>query len=255
MRTVRYGPDEGQAGDLWLPTRARPDVVCLLHGGFWRMPHGRDQFHAVAEDLARRGFAVWNLEYRRIGAAGAGWPGSFDDVVAAIEHLARLAAEGVDLDLTRVVVAGHSAGGQLALWAAGRQCADRKQGIARPVPIAAVVGLAPVADLVRAHALGLGGGAVAELLGGTPAQQLARYQAASPHLMLPMIIPQLLIHGRHDDAVPIEMSRNYASAARAAGDPVESVELPDGGHMDFLDPASSAHAALCEWLVRMQERI
>jgi acetyl esterase/lipase len=89
MKTERYGPLESQEGDLYLPARTRPPVVCLLHGGFWRMPHGRDQLHAVAEDLARRGFAVWNLEYRRLGTPSGGWPGTFDDVVVGIEHLSR----------------------------------------------------------------------------------------------------------------------------------------------------------------------
>ncbi|MCM2316459.1 MAG: alpha/beta hydrolase, partial [Thermoanaerobaculia bacterium] len=154
MRTERYGPHDGQEGDLHIPSRSRPPVVCLLHGGFWRMPYGRSQFDAVAHDLARRGFAVWNLEYRRLGAPTAGWPGTFDDVLAGIEHLARFAEEGVDLDLDRVAVIGHSAGGHLALWAAARQRADEGSGIARRVRISAVAGLAPVADLVDAHSLG-----------------------------------------------------------------------------------------------------
>jgi acetyl esterase/lipase len=222
----------------------------VLHGGFWRLPFGRDQLHAVALDLARRGFAVWNLEYRRLGTPTAGWPGTFDDVTAGIEHLSRLAADGIELDLDRVAVVGHSAGGHLALWSAACQRADRKNGVARRVRIGAVVGQAPVADLVQAHALALGDGAVAELLGGTPAERPAQYQAASPHLMLPFDVPQLVIHGGKDDAVPLEVARSYTRAARAAGDQIELLELPDAGHMDFLDPMSDAHAALCHWLAR-----
>jgi len=251
VRTERYGPLEDQAGDLYLPAGSRPAVICLLHGGFWRMPHGRDQMTAIAHDLARRGLAVWNLEYRRLGSATGGWPGTFEDAIAGIGHLARLVAVGVDLDLERVTVVGHSAGGHLALWSAGRQRREPERGAAEPVRISAAVGLAPVADLVRGYDLGLGGGAVAELLGGTPAGQAARYQAASPRAMLPLGVPQLLIHGTADDVVPVELSRSYTRAARSAGDQVELLELPGAGHMEYLDPASPAHAALCDWLTRM----
>jgi acetyl esterase/lipase len=119
--------------------------VCLLHGGFWRMPYGRDEMDAIARDLAARGFAVWNLEYRRVGAPGGGWPGTLDDVGAGIDHLATLVGEGVNLDLERVAVVGHSAGGQLALWSASR---------ASPrVRVAAAAGLAPVADLDRRRSI------------------------------------------------------------------------------------------------------
>ena len=109
MRTFQYGTDASQVGDLYLPSPPRPAVVCLLHGGFWRMPYSREEMTPIAEDLVRRGFAVWNLEYRRVGAPGGGWPGTFEDVVAGIDHLATLAAEGADLDLDRIQVAGHSA--------------------------------------------------------------------------------------------------------------------------------------------------
>ncbi len=129
MQTITYGACADQAGDLHLPQMRGDDprraaVVCLLHGGFWRMPHGRDQMNAVAGDLATRGFAVWNLGYRRVGAPGGGWPGTFDDVVAGIDHLATLAADGVAIDPERVIVVGHSAGGQLALWCAHRDATD-----------------------------------------------------------------------------------------------------------------------------------
>jgi acetyl esterase/lipase len=214
------------------------------------MPYGRDQMTPIAQDLARRGFAVWNLEYRRLGASTGGWPGTFDDAIAGIGHLASLVADGIDLDLDRVTVVGHSAGGHLALWSAARQRVGGKTGAAERVPIRAAVGLAPVADLVRAYELGLGGGAVAELLGGTPTDQAARYQSASPRAMLPLGVQQLVIHGTLDDVVPVEIARSYVQAARTAGDRVELLELSGTGHMDFLDPSSAAHAALCDWLAR-----
>lgn len=250
QRTERYGALEGQEGDLYLPSASRPPVVCLLHGGFWRMPYGRDEMAAVARDLAGEGFAVWNLEYRRLGATGGGWPATFDDVVAGIEHLAQLVDGGADLDLARLTVAGHSAGGQLALWAAARQVDDPRGHAPRRVRIAAVAGMAPVADLVRAHELGVGGSAVTELLGGAPAGLPARYRDASPRALLPLNVAQLILHGTADDVVPIEISHDYVEAAQAAGDDVEFLELAGTGHMEYLDPSSGAHRALREWLSR-----
>jgi acetyl esterase/lipase len=246
VRAIRYGPSVDQEADLHLPATRRAPVVCLLHGGFWRMPHGRDQMAAIADDLASRGLAVWNLEYRRLGTPQAGWPGTLDDVAAGLDHLARLSLDGVDLDLERVVVVGHSAGGHLALWVAGR-------GRARSVPTPrvrplATVGLAPIADLALAYELRVGGEVVAELLGGPPSQHPDRLRAASPVEMLPLGVRQLVLHGAADDVVPIDLSRRYARAAVAAGDAVELVALPAAGHMDYLDPESEAHATLCRWL-------
>ena len=206
------------------------------------MPYGRDPLQPIAEDLASRGYAAWNLEYRRLGSTGGGWPGTFDDVIAGIEHLTRIVAGGTELDLARVAVVGHSAGGHLALWSAARGGSVR---------IKAVVALAPVADLLRAEELGLGGRAVNELLGGTPAEHPERYQAASPRHMLPLGVPQLVIHGTVDSAVPIEIARSYVRAAQASGDRAELLELDDTGHMEFLEPGSAAHAALCDALVRL----
>jgi acetyl esterase/lipase len=244
MRTVAYGPAESQRGDLHLPMRAQAPVVCLLHGGFWRIPYGREQWTAVIADLVARGCAVWNLGYRRLGEPGGGWPGTLEDVDGGIQHLARLVADGADLDLSRVTVVGHSAGGQLALWAAARQRqADAAAAFGR-VRIAMAVGLAPVADLERAHVLRLGDGAVEALLGGTPARVPERLRAASPLAALPLGVPQLILHGVDDTAVPIALSRGYARAAEEAGDTIELIELPGLGHMEFLDPASAAQAAL-----------
>lgn len=240
MRTVAYGPDEAQVGDLYMPFRAHPPVVCLLHGGFWRMPYGREQMDALARDLVARGFAVWNLGYRRLGVPGGGWPGTCNDVAAGVDHLARLVATGTDLDLSRVAVAGHSAGGHLALWLAGRRGAI--------VPVQLAIGLAAISNLQRAHELALGKGAATELLGGAPADVPTHYAAASPRQRLPTGVRQVLIHGSDDEAVPVAMSRDYVAAARAAGEDATLVELPGVGHMDFLNPDSAAHAALCAQL-------
>lgn len=242
-RSIPYGPGEDQVGDLYLPAGASPPVVCLLHGGFWRRPHGRGQMDAIALDLAARGFAVWNLGYRCVGTPGGGWPGTLEDPTAGAQHLAAIMQEGVALDLDRVTLVGHSAGGHLALWTAAQG-----RGASGRVRVARVAGLAPVTDLLRAQALGLGKGAVTELLGLPPLGNASLYQQASPRARLPLGIPQLLIHGTADPAVPIEFSRDYAQAAREAGDPVELVELEGAGHMEFLDPASAAHGALCRWL-------
>lgn len=250
MRTIRYGPSDSQAGDLYVPGIPRPPVVCLLHGGFWRLPYGRGELAPIAEDLAARGFAVWNLEYRRIGEPGGGWPGTLQDVAAGVDHLATLVADGADLELGQVTVVGHSAGGQLALWLAAR---DRGLGHASApsrVRPDAVAGLAAVADLAGADSLDSGRGAVKALLGGTPRQHPERYAAASPIALLPLGVRQLIVHGTADDVLPVELARGYVRAARAAGDGVQLVELPGAGHMDYLDPGSAAHATLCRWLAQ-----
>lgn len=205
------------------------------------MPHDREQMTPIARDLAGRGFAVWNLEYRRLGAPGGGWPGTFDDVAGGVDHLAEIASGGIDLDLGRVFTVGHSAGGQLALWAAAPRANAR-------VRVAGACSQAGLCDLVQAHELRIGGGVVAKLLGGTPADVPDRYRSASPRARLPLGVPQLILHGAKDDLVPIRLSRDYAGAAIAAGDAVELEEFPAAGHFDFLDPASLAHAALLRWL-------
>ncbi|MGD1045640.1 MAG: alpha/beta hydrolase [Bacteroidota bacterium] len=245
--TYKYGSLTSQEGDLYLPQVSRPPVLCLLHGGFWRMPYGRDELTAMAKDLAARGYAVWNVEYRRLGAPGGGWPGTLHDVVSAIDHLATLVNDGIELDLNRVIVAGHSAGGHLALWVAARNKPANISSLVRVHPIAAA-GLAAITDLARLCKLNTGKGAVNEFLGGPPSQYPDRYAAASPIELLPLGVRQLIIHGAKDKELPINLSRSYAAAAQASGDCVEFVELPDEGHMDFLDPGSKVHTTFCEWL-------
>jgi acetyl esterase/lipase len=251
-RTMQYGPSESQVGDLYLPGTSRPPVVCLLHGGFWRTPYGREEFAAVARDLAARGYAVWNIEYRRVGEPGGGWPGTLSDAALAIDHLAALEHEGIDLDLDRVVVAGHSAGGHLALSVSARG-ANARFRTTRVHPVAAA-GLAAVTDLARAYELSAGNGAVNAFLEGAPSQFPERYATASPAQLLPLGIEQLIVHGAQDKALPLDFSRSYATAAQASGDCVVYAELADSGHMEFLSTESEAHATLVKWLERVCSR-
>jgi acetyl esterase/lipase len=166
-----YGPGADRFGELWRPAGDGPwPVVVLLHGGFWRAQRTLELMRPLAADLAGRGFAAWNLEYRRVGQPGGGWPGTCEDVAAGLDHLARLAGRE-PLDLDRLVVAGHSAGGHLALWSASR--AGLPAGAPGAGPLVAprlVVSLAGVCDLHAGAAGGIGEGAVAEFLGASPDQ-------------------------------------------------------------------------------------
>ncbi len=248
--TEKYGPEDFQEGDLYLPGTESPPVVCLLHGGFWQMPYDRSQLTAVSIDLVSRGFAVWNIEYRRLGAEGGGWPGTFNDVIAAVNHLESFVDSGISLNLERVIVAGHSAGGHLALWCAGQTDTVSETFTRLRIKPAAVVGLAPVADLVGAYEAREGDNPIAKLLGGTPAEVPDRYLIGSPMAMVPLGVRHLVIHGTADEALPIELTRNYARAAKNAGDEIDFIELADVGHMDYVDPSSKAHSLLCKWLAQ-----
>jgi acetyl esterase/lipase len=234
---VAYGDHPDQVANLHLPAADGPfAAVALIHGGFWRAGWDRTTLTPLARELASRGFAAWNVEYRRVGQAGGGWPGTFADVAAAIDHLAGLAA----VDDARVVTLGHSAGGHLALWVAGRAQAAAAPGGPPRVQPRGVVGLAAVSDLISGHEAGLGNGAVADLLGGTPADVPERYASSSPAALCPLGVPQLLVHGGLDESVPVAQSRTYAGRARAHGDDVELVELPDADHFDVIDPGHAA---------------
>lgn len=189
---------------------------------------------ALCEDLASAGLPAWNLEYRRLPEGG--WPETFEDVVAGIDALADL-----DVDASRVVTIGHSAGGHLALWAT------------RPdtrVAVTHAVSLAGVVDLREAARLRLSSAVVHDLLGGTPEAVPERYAAASPAELLPLGVPQLLVHGERDDTVPVSISRDYTERARAAGDDVELVVDSRTGHFEHLDPSAGVWSAVRDWLDR-----
>jgi acetyl esterase/lipase len=247
----RYGRHASQVADLHLPDGpdVPPPVAVVLHGGFWRARYGRELMDELCRDLAAHGWAAWNVEYRRVGLfAGGGWPDTFADVAAAIDHLARVLEP---LDLERVVAVGHSAGGQLALWAAARgRLPAGAPGAAPRVPVRAAVGQAAVSDLEEADRLSLGGGSVRRLLGGGGQRRAERYALASPAALLPIGVPQLLVHGGRDEEVPVSLSERYAQRARAAGDEVDLAVRPEDGHYEHLDPGSEAWRIAREWMER-----
>ena len=206
--------------------------MLFLHGGFWRQQYDRSHVGPIASALAAEGFPVVTPEYRRTGAPGGGWPGTLDDVAAGVRTVPALVAARTAVDPGRVVLAGHSAGGHLALWAAA-DLARTDQGVR------AVVALAPIADLGAAYHLDLDGGAVAALLGGGPDEFPDRYVRADPLGLVPLRTRLALVHGTRDAHVPVDFSRRFAAAARAAGDTVIG-EFPDVEHFSLIDPLTSA---------------
>lgn len=237
---LRYGQSKFHFGDLRLPTGAGPHpVVVGIHGGFWRARYDLTHFGHACAALTAAGIATWNIEYRRIGNIGGGWPNTLLDVARATDHL-RTLAKTYRLDLSRVATLGHSAGGHLALWVAAHRHLPTGNPLHTPNPLLlrAAVSLAGVVDLRRAWELRLSNNVVKQLIGGPPEKYPDRYAAASPIELLPIHIRQVLIHGDQDDTVPIEISRRYRDAARREGDNVNLVELPDAGHFELIDPRS-----------------
>lgn len=249
MIKFRYGRARSQAADLYRPAEPGPcAVVVLVHGGFWRAPYDRTLMEPLARDLAGRGFAVWNIGYRRLGERGGGWPGTFEDAAAAVDMLASVPAQH-ELDLDRVAAVGHAAGGHLALWLAARPgLPSVAPGSGPTLFLRAVVAQAGIADLRAGDADSLGAGACRDLLGGRAADVPDRYALASPRERLPLSVPQLLVHGDADRRVPISQSRTYAEAARAAGDPVELVEFKGMDHGEVVDPAHVSWKAVIDRL-------
>lgn len=235
---IQYGDGKYQFGDLRLPDADEPyPLVIAIHGGYWRSRYDLAYLGHACAALGRRGVATWNIEYRRVGRTGGGWPGTFADVALAADYTRELVSE-YPIDRTRVVAMGHSAGGHLACWLATRHNLPTESELYREYPLAlrGVVSLAGVLDLRRAWELRLSANATQELLRESPESEPARYAAASPIELLPAGIPQTLIHGDADDSVPIELSRRYAEAARERGDTVILSELPRTGHFEVVDP-------------------
>ncbi len=225
---VAYGGDENQFADLRMPKRKGPYALVInIHGGFWRAKYGLGYAGHMCAALTAKGIATANVEYRRVGNAGGGWPGTFEDARAAYQFLLQKAAQ-YQFDVRRVVVMGHSAGGQLAMCLAARETG-----------VQAVISLAGVVDLQRAYALHLSNDAVVEFLGGTPAEVGDHYREADP-MKLKIAARQVLVHGAVDDTVPPTFSRDYVSAKQTMKENVCLVEIAGAGHFEVVDPRARA---------------
>lgn len=231
--TVRYGDAPSQYIELWHPSGdgLRPAAV-LIHGGYWRDRYDLHLMDGLGAQLAEQGWLAANLEYRRVGADGGGWPMTFDDVRAGLAATADLP----EADNERLVCVGHSAGGHLALLAATSHS------------LAATVALAPVSDLHEASRRGLSDHAVHGLLGGPPQVHPDRYVATDPMRLLPLGVRTLVVHGTADMNVPIDLSDAYVEAARAAGDDVTYHRLEGVDHFDVIDASSEAWRGVVAWL-------
>lgn len=236
---IAYGAAQAQVVELFRPKGQGPfPVVVLIHGGcFLAEYEGLKQTSGLAADLAARGYAVWNVEYRRLGEAGAGYPGTFEDIATAVDRI-RTEAATHGLDPSRVVAVGHSAGGHLALWAASRAKLPRTSPLWRadPLPIEGVVSLGGIGDLYT-HA-GVFSGACGPTLGRVAPPRT--YGETSPAALLPTGVPVTMIHGEFDHVMPPDTGRAYAAQVRAAGDRAEAIEIEGAGHFDPVMPASEA---------------
>ncbi|MGL4305231.1 MAG: alpha/beta hydrolase family protein [Mycobacteriaceae bacterium] len=237
---LAYGEHSEQFGHLYLPEELDGNpvpVVMVVHGGFWSGQYRLNLSTSLAIALRQKGFAVWNIEYRRVDAGG-GWPHTVIDVKAAWLALSGLVAkcateQGVNLDLSAINVVGYSAGGQLALWLAGQEDLPM-----RPVHVVAQAG---ALDLVGAgqakHPL------LEAFIGTSYTDNPQLYHQLSPLHLLPLGLPTTVIHGELDEQVPVEVSRRYAIAAAAAGDACELIVIEGENHVDFLDPSTQCFAA------------
>ncbi len=232
--TVAYGDHPDQIADLRRPAGNGPArrLVIVVHGGFWRAEYDRRHTGPLAAALAALGHPVAQVEYRRTGQPGGGWPGTLSDVLTGVSELPRLAAGALpgEVSLDAPLLVGHSAGGHLALYVAA----------VAPDAVGGVLALAPVADLAEAYRLDLDSGAVSALLGGGPADVPDRYAACDPRSLVPIPARTVVVHGVLDEQVPVAMSRDFVAAGRAAGGDVRLVELPTCEHFALIDPASAA---------------
>jgi acetyl esterase/lipase len=226
---VRYGTDPNQFLEVRLPRAKGPHSVLLnIHGGFWRAKYDLAHTGHLCEALRGAGIATFNVEYRRVGNPGGGWPGTFEDIRSAYRVVQQEHSQ-FQLNLSRLVVMGHSAGGQLALCLAAHETSLHR-----------AISLAGVVDLRKAFALHLSHDAVAEFLGGKPDAVPEHYQEANPMEFSIRHARQWLVHGGDDDTVPPQFSRNYVMQKKKAGESAELLEIPHAGHFDLIDPASEA---------------
>ncbi|MFF2878120.1 alpha/beta hydrolase family protein [Gottfriedia sp. NPDC057991] len=248
---LTYGEDQWQYGELRIPDGPGPHpVVVVIHGGFWKSIFAVDLMDAVAEDLTKRGLATWNIEYRRVGNIGGAYPGTLNDVANATDFLVTI-AEQYSLDLTKVVAMGHSAGGQLAFWLAGRNRLQEDSILKTSsdpllpkgvVSLGGIIHLELMNNLINYKQQMVKNmkidNPVTDFVGGTPNEVPERYAEVSPVRLLPLNIPQILIHGDLDVNVPVKLSAIYKELAEKAGDQVKMITFPNVEHFEIIDPDS-----------------
>jgi len=248
-RRITYGSDPNQFFDLRLPTAkvsitAHP-IVINIHGGFWRARYDLSHAGHLCAALTRQGIATANVEYRRVGNHGGRWPGTFADICAAYAFIVQHAEEH-NIDPRKILIMGHSAGGQLALCLAARE--PRVHG---------VISLAGVVDLQRAYDLHLSDDAVVEFLGGSPSEVPKRYREADPMHLSIANAHQVLIHGSLDEEVPPDFSRDYVVAKNERSgekkENVQLVEIAGAGHYDLIDPRTAVWRWVEETVLRLLE--
>lgn len=245
---LAYGGDPLQFGELRLPDGEGPyPVVVVIHGGCWLAEYDLGYISGLADALTGAGVATWSIEYRRVGDEGGGWPGTFQDVADGVDHLQEIASK-YNLDLDRVAAVGHSAGGHLALWLAGRKWLDGDDPLRGEAPLAlnGVVALAGITDLAAYSAPEGCGAAVEPLLGGDPADVGDRLQRGSPILLVPFGITQILVIGELDPIVPKAQATSFVEAALQMGDRVQVVEIAGAGHFELVDPAHASFQSVGE---------
>jgi len=246
--TIHYGADPLQVADLWVPAgRGRHPTILMVHGGCWQTEIAdRSIMNWIAEDLRRRGIAVWNIDYRGVDRPGGGYPGTFQDAAAAADALSANAAH-YHLDLTHLVAIGHSAGGHLALWLAGRPRLPRGSPLrsARPLAVREAISLGGLPDLEETARSenGCGNEVIGRLTGG-------HFADTSVPRLAPLGVKQVLINGNQDRIIPVAYAEGYAAPMRAAGDDVRVRVLDRTGHVELIAPETAAWAAAVEEIER-----
>ena len=247
-----YGADSSQYGDLRLPSGSGPHpVAVLIHGGCFKAAYANlRELGAMADSLKARGIATWNVEYRRLGQAGGGWPETYRDVGRAVDHLRSLASKHA-LDLGRVVVVGHSAGGHLALWAAARGRLPKTSALhaENPLPVRGVVDLAGPVDIsanIEGYHAECRDSVITSLLGGMPSAVREHYAHASSLALLPLGVPQVIVLGEHENFVPRPLAEAYVRAAARAGDAARLIAIPGMGHFELAMPNTPAWPAVAD---------